>query len=100
MAKAQIQELLVEAKFELQQLCGEHLVAVILYDSRASGEAGPHLDLDVAFSLKHFDLLCAQINRTCEIVVRLLGEHGVSMVLLRLRNQHWHERQTHFCQNL
>ncbi len=100
MTEAKLQKLLAEIKFELQQLYGEQLVAVILYGSYARGEAGPHSDLDVAFVLKHFDHEFAEINRTGEMAARLSLEYDVTTALIPLREKQWREKQGPFYQNL
>ena len=60
----------------LEALYGPALDRVVLFGSRARGDAGPESDYDVAVFLKHMDNRLAEAYRLADLSVRFIDETG------------------------
>ncbi len=60
----------------LVELYGPALDRVVLFGSRARGEAGPESDYDVAVFLKHMDNRLAEAYRLADLSVRIFDDTG------------------------
>jgi predicted nucleotidyltransferase len=60
----------------LVELYGAALDRVVLFGSRARGEAGPGSDYDVAVFLKHMDNRLAEAYRLADLSVQVFDETG------------------------
>jgi predicted nucleotidyltransferase len=60
----------------LGELYGPVLDRVVLFGSRARGEAGPESDYDVAVFLKHMDSRVAEAYRLADLSVRVFDDTG------------------------
>src|SRR5690242_17564731 len=60
----------------LDALYGERLERVVLFGSRARGEAGPDSDYDVAVFLNTLPDRWAELDRLADLRVRFLDESG------------------------
>lgn len=60
----------------LEELYGAALDRVVLFGSRARGEAGPESDYDVAVFLKRMDNRMAEANRLADLRVKFIDETG------------------------
>lgn len=58
------------------ELYGPVLDRMVLFGSRARGEAGPESDYDVAVFLKHMDSRLAEAYRLADLRVRFIDETG------------------------
>ena len=61
----------------LDDLYGDRLDRVVLFGSRARGEAGPDSDYDVAVFLKSLPDRWRELDRLADLRVRFLDETGV-----------------------
>ena len=57
-------------------LYGPVLDRVVLFGSRARGDAGPESDYDLAIFLKHMDNRRAEANRLADLRVRFFDDTG------------------------
>ena len=60
----------------LEELYGPVLDRVVLFGSRARGEAGPESDYDLAVFLKHMDSRLAEAYRLADLSVRFFDDTG------------------------
>ncbi len=60
----------------LAELYGPALDRVVLFGSRARGDAGPESDYDVAVFLKHMDTRFVEASRLVDLSVRIFDETG------------------------
>jgi predicted nucleotidyltransferase len=60
----------------LDELYGERLERVVLFGSRARGEAGPESDYDVAVFLREMPDRWVEADRLADLSVRLFDETG------------------------
>lgn len=68
--------ILARFRSALDALYGERLERVVLYGSRARGDAGPDSDYDVAVFLRGLSDRWDEIDRIIEIETEILGETG------------------------
>jgi len=61
----------------LAEIYGARLVRVVLYGSRARGEAGPESDVNVAVFLDALPDRWAELDRLADLRVRFLDREGV-----------------------
>lgn len=71
-----IATLLAELRKGLERLYGERLVKVILFGSRARGDADPDSDIDVLVVLKGNVSPWPEIERTGDLAADILLEQG------------------------
>ena len=69
----------------LDALYGDRLERVVLYGSRARGDARPDSDYDIAVFLKQMDDLWDETGRLADLETALLYETGVVVHALPLR---------------
>jgi uncharacterized protein len=62
---------------ELQRLYGDRLERVVLFGSRARGDAGPDSDYDVAVFLKDMTNRWEEVDRIVPIVTDIVEETGI-----------------------
>jgi predicted nucleotidyltransferase len=91
--------LLRRLRAELEQHYGDRLQAVLLYGSRARGEARPDSDWDVAVILKDYDGSRAERHRLADLAFDLMVESGKVLSLLPLAPGEL-EKRTLFIHNL
>ena len=72
-----IDPVLLRFRDALVELYGPVLDRVVLFGSRARGEAGPESDYDVAVFLKHMDSRLAEAYRLADLRVRFIDDTGV-----------------------
>lgn len=60
----------------LNRIYGNRLERVVLYGSRARGDAGPHSDYDIAVFLKTLPDRWAELDRLAKLRVDFLDETG------------------------
>lgn len=74
---ATLAQLLNLLKSQLQTLWGDRLVHLILFGSRARGDAQPDSDIDVAIVLKNFCDLGAELQLVGQPICDLCLQHDV-----------------------
>ena len=60
----------------LDEIYGDRLDRVVLFGSRARGDAGPGSDYDVAVFLKSMDSRWSELNRLADLRVQFLDTAG------------------------
>jgi predicted nucleotidyltransferase len=60
----------------LEEAYGQRLERVVLYGSRARGDAGPESDYDVAVFLRDMDDRLAELYRLADLSTEILDETG------------------------
>jgi len=73
----ELREVLGELRARLERLYGDGLVEVVLFGSRARGEADPDSDIDVLVVLREPVQPATEIARTGDIVAGLSLTHDV-----------------------
>jgi predicted nucleotidyltransferase len=68
-------------KAELERLYGDRLERVLLYGSRARGDARPDSDWDVAVFLRGYDGRHAEWSRLSDLAFDILLETGIDLSL-------------------
>lgn len=91
--------LLRRVRAELERLYGARLRQVLLYGSRARGEAHPDSDWDIAVILEGYDGGRAERERLADLAFDLLEETGEFLSLKAFSPEDL-ERQTLFMENL
>ena len=91
--------LLRRLRAELEQRYGARLERLILFGSRARGDAGPELDWDVAVVLRGYDGDWEERHRLADLAYDLLLETGQMLSLKPFAPEELEER-TLFMHNL
>jgi uncharacterized protein len=73
----QLREILCELRQQFEALYGERLVQMVLFGSRARGDAVPGSDIDVLIVLQGQINPGEEISRTGEVTTALSLQHGV-----------------------
>jgi predicted nucleotidyltransferase len=60
----------------LEDLYGNRLERIVLYGSRARGDAGPESDYDIAVFLRDMDDRAVELHRLAALSARMIGEVG------------------------
>lgn len=83
---------LVRFRRGLDQIYGDRLERVVLYGSRARGEAGPDSDYDVAVFLHDMDSLGAELHRLADLSTDIIEETGAFVHAMPYRAGSYRER--------
>lgn len=83
----QIRGILCELRSELEQLYGERLVRLVLFGSRARGDADPDSDIDVLVVLRGPVESYQEIERVSGILSDLSLRHGVLIACIFMDEQ-------------
>jgi uncharacterized protein len=84
---------LVRLRRELDAMYGDRLERVVLYDSRARGEAGADSDYDLAVFLHEMDDRDTELHRLAELSTAIICETG-ELVHAMPYNAHAYEQRT------
>ena len=76
----------------LDEIYGDRLERVVLYGSRARGNAGADSDYDVAVFLKEFSDRWAEADKIAVLVTGILSETGVVIHAMLYRSSAYLER--------
>jgi len=76
----------------LVALYGPVLDRVVLFGSRARGDAGPESDYDLAVFLKHMDNRRAEANRLADLKVRFIDDTGAFIDAKAFRAEEYAKR--------
>ena len=81
------------AKFRqaLQQLYGGRIERVVLYGSRARGDAKPDSDYDVAIFLKGLSSRWQEVRRIADIELAILDETGATVHAMPYPEGSWRD---------
>jgi predicted nucleotidyltransferase len=74
--KAPIDPILERFRVAVDELYGDRIERVVLFGSRARGDAGPDSDFDVAVFLRDMGDRFAEMNRLADLSTNLLDEMG------------------------
>ena len=83
---------LVRVRKALDAMYGERLERVVLYGSRARGDAGPESDYDVAVFLRDMDDRFAELYRLADLSTEILDETGEFVHAMAHRAGSYEER--------
>ena len=89
-----IATLLAQLRAGLERLYGERLVKVILFGSRARGDADPDSDIDVLVVLKGPVSPWEEIERTEYLVADLSLEHAEVLACVFISEKEFNEDRT------
>jgi len=84
--------ILVKFRATLMEIYGGRLDRVVLYGSRARGDAHPDSDYDVAVFLKDYTDRWAEADKIADLTLRLLTETGAFIHAMPYRAAQYHER--------
>jgi predicted nucleotidyltransferase len=84
--------ILARFRSALVELYGPALDRVVLFGSRARGDATPESDYDVAVFLKGVDDLVAEFNRLADLRVQFLNREGAFFEAIPFRASAYGER--------
>lgn len=85
-------EVLGRFRAELERIYGQRLDRVVLFGSRARGEAAPDADYDVAVFLKTLPDRMAERMRLADLRAQFLDDAGVFFDVLPFLSDAWDER--------
>ena len=83
---------LLRFRAALDVLYGGKIERVVLFGSRARGDAGPDSDYDVAVFLKDFHDRWSEVDRLIPLVTDILYEDGVFIHAIPYREDAYRER--------
>jgi predicted nucleotidyltransferase len=72
-----VQTIIKQLRHQLEALYGTRLVRMVLYGSRARGDAEPDSDIDVLIVLQGSVFPGEEITRTSDIIASLSLTHGI-----------------------
>jgi predicted nucleotidyltransferase len=67
---------------QAQQTLGENLVSIILFGSRARGDARPDSDVDLLLIVKNIENLSPVLERLDDVVLDLLLQYGLLLAIV------------------
>lgn len=76
----------------LGELYGDRLDRVVLFGSRARGDARPESDYDVAVFLRDMDDRATELNRLADLSTDVIGETGAFVHAMAYRADAYDER--------
>src|SRR5690242_20188549 len=76
----------------LDAMYGDRLDRVVLFGSRARGDARPESDYDVAVFLRDMDDRAAELNRLADLSTDVIGETGAFVHAMAYRAGAYDER--------
>ena len=97
---AHVRAAIADAKAGLEALYGDRLDRVVLYGSRARGDARPDSDVDLLVVLRGDYEPYAEIKRTGEIRLAVGLRHGVALSLQPYSEEEVKARTDSFIQNV
>ncbi|PPQ34907.1 nucleotidyltransferase domain-containing protein [Rhodopila globiformis] len=83
---------LARFRLGLGELYGDRLDRVVLFGSRARGDARPESDYDVAVFLRDMDDRAAELNRLADLSTDVIGETGAFVHAMAYRADAYDER--------
>lgn len=89
-----------EFQREVRALYGPRLVRVILYGSRARGDAEPESDIDLMVVLKDAVSVWSELDRMSPISSRLSLEHNVVITALPISEGDYREKRSPLLLNI
>jgi len=84
--------ILAEFRTALDAMYGEQIERVVLYGSRARGDAQPDSDYDVAVFLKDYADRWAEADKIADLALRVLTETGAFIHAMPYRTAQYNER--------
>ena len=84
--------LLKQFRAALDEMYGARLERVVLFGSRARGEARPDSDYDVAVFLKDYTDRWAEADKIADLALRVLTETGAFIHAMPYRAAQYNER--------
>jgi predicted nucleotidyltransferase len=89
---ASTDDVLTQYRSELERLYGDRVQRVILFGSRARGEARDDSDYDVAVFLKDMDDRWKEFDRLADLETRLILDRGAVIHAIPYAVEAYHER--------
>ena len=89
-----VKQILAELRRGLEAVYGDRLVQLVLYGSRARGDARPDSDIDVLLVLKGPVESGEEISRCSEFRAALCLEHNVVISLLNISEERFGREQS------
>lgn len=87
-----IEPVLVRFRKALDEVYGNRLDRVVLFGSRARGDARPDSDYDVAVFLRNMDDRGAELYRLADLSTGIIGEAGEFVHAMPYRDEAYNER--------
>ncbi len=91
---------LAEFTTTLRDLYGSRLDSVVLYGSRARGDAEPLSDIDTLVVLKHCEDFWAEFHRICPLADRVSLKYGIVISALPTSAARYEQAQTPLFMNI
>ncbi len=97
---AKIRKVLNELKKEVLRIYGENVDSIILYGSRARGDAREDSDIDILVVLKNDFNYSEMLRRSSDLVASLSLENNVVISRAFAKKADYEKRQTPFLMNV
>ena len=86
--------ILAEFRRTMQELYGTRIERVVLYGSRARGEARPDSDYDIAVFLRNLSSRWQEVRRIADVELSVLDETGATVHAMPYPAESWRDRSS------